>query len=234
MAGEITTSYGICLDIHPWSKTSHIVNWLTPAGKVSTIVKGALRAKSMFLGQYDLNYTCEILYYTNSKSDLHALRECSPVKLRAAMRDSYRALSLAGYVRNVVNALAPFGREAEDWFELADKTLDGISEAKETLLSLMVRFDLEILKLAGIEPDFSAFDNTAQYSEFSISEGRFVNKGKIMRISKNTAEYLSGNAGIEKNNEILLESCRVIGVYYTFHARPCLDLRRTALNLISK
>ena len=55
MAGETIKTEAICLDIRPWSRTSHVVSWLTPMGKVSTVVKGAVRAKSQFLGQYDLN-----------------------------------------------------------------------------------------------------------------------------------------------------------------------------------
>ena len=57
MAGETGKSEAICLDIRPWSRTSHVVEWLTPHGKIRTLVKGAVRPKSAFLGQYDLNYT---------------------------------------------------------------------------------------------------------------------------------------------------------------------------------
>ena len=68
MAGEIIKTHGIVLSIHPWSQTSHVVTWLTPDhGPVTTLVKGAVRPKSAFLGQYDLNYTCEIVYYADTR-----------------------------------------------------------------------------------------------------------------------------------------------------------------------
>ena len=58
MAGEIIKTQGIVLSIHPWSQTSHVVTWLTPDhGPVTTLVKGAVRTKSAFLGQYDLSAT---------------------------------------------------------------------------------------------------------------------------------------------------------------------------------
>ena len=49
MAGETTKTEAICLDIRPWSRTSHIVRWMTPEGPVTTVVKGAVRPKSAFL-----------------------------------------------------------------------------------------------------------------------------------------------------------------------------------------
>ena len=87
MAGEIIKTTGTVLAIHPWSRTSHVVAWLTPDhGVVSTLVKGAVRAKSAFLGQYDLFYTCDLLYYARASGDLHALREVTPRAMRVMRR----------------------------------------------------------------------------------------------------------------------------------------------------
>jgi phosphoesterase RecJ-like protein len=63
MAGETLKTLGIVLSIRPWSQTSHVVTWLTLNGVITTLVKGALRPKSAFIGQYDLFYTCELVYY---------------------------------------------------------------------------------------------------------------------------------------------------------------------------
>ena len=95
MAGETVKCEAICLDVRPWSRTSHVVSWLTPHGRIVTLVKGAVRPKSAFLGQYDLNYTCEIVWYRRAKGDLHALRECSPLVLRENLRGDWRALLAA-------------------------------------------------------------------------------------------------------------------------------------------
>ena len=87
MAGEIIKTQGIVLSIHPWSQTSHVVTWLTPDhGPVTTLVKGAVRTKSAFLGQYDLFYRCDLLYYARASGDLHALREVTPRNLRGIRR----------------------------------------------------------------------------------------------------------------------------------------------------
>ena len=100
MAGETLKTEAVCLRIYPWSRTSHIVHWLTPHGRLATVVKGATRPKSAFLGQYDLNYTCEIVYYLGSRGDLHALRECSPEIARASLRGNLAALLLADHMRS--------------------------------------------------------------------------------------------------------------------------------------
>ena len=124
MAGETTKTKGVCLNIYPWSKTSHIVSWLTPKGKITTSVKGAARPKSAFLGQYDLNYECEIVYYLGAKGDVHALRECAPTALREELRLNYKKLLLAEHFRAVAESLAPSGPDAENWFDLMTDSLD--------------------------------------------------------------------------------------------------------------
>ena len=150
MAGETVKTEAICLDIRPWSRTSHVVSWLTPTGKVATVVKGAVRAKSQFLGQYDLNYTCDIVYYARAKGELHALRECVPVEMREEMRGDYRKLALAGYMRRLVAELAPMGEECRAWYEELDGKLDycaSLTSGQETAspLSLLLWFELRAL-----------------------------------------------------------------------------------------
>ena len=108
MAGEIIKTQGIVLAIRPWSQTSHVVTWLTPDhGPVTTLVKGAVRAKSAFLGQYDLFYRCDLLYYARASGDLHALREVTPRSIRTHLRGDWRATH--GLVRKVMDLCAEEG-----------------------------------------------------------------------------------------------------------------------------
>ena len=124
MAGETIGSRAICLSIVPWSRTSHVVSWLAPRGKVTTVAKGAVRPKSWFLGQYDLNYTCDILYYAHGRGDIHALRDCVPVERRDALRDDFRALALAGYFRRLASDFAPQGPDSAAWHDALASALD--------------------------------------------------------------------------------------------------------------
>ena len=239
MAGETIKTEAICLDIRPWSRTSHVVSWLTPNGKVTTVVKGAVRPKSIFLGQYDLNYTCEILYYARAKGELHALRECVPVELREELRGDYRKLALAGYFRRLVAELAPMGEECRAWYGALRRGIDfcaSLTSGQETVspIGMMLGFELEVLRLSGLKPDFSDYDRGADWSAFSVETGTFdATKGRRIRISRDVAEYLANGAKNAKNPQTPLDAARVIGVFYQFHLDCASDVRRTVLEMIS-
>ncbi len=221
MAGETVKSEAVCLRIVPWSRTSHVVSWLTPSGKVATVVKGAARPKSAFLGQYDLNYTCEIVYYARARGELHALRECAPLETRDALRGSYRALVLADHFRALAEELSPAGPEAGDWLSLLSSALDGLASGRDDLLSAMLEFEIAALNLAGLSPELEA------------DEGSFTLRGeRKMPVSREVARCIRA-PGSEKNRQILLDAARVIGVFYSFHLDCALDARRTVLRLIS-
>ena len=232
MAGETVKTEAVCLAIYPWSQTSHVVTWLTPTGPVKTVVKGAVRSKSFFLGQYDLNYTCEILYYARGKGEIHALRECTPLNLREALRSDYRALALAGYFRHVAGELAPSGADAAAWYDLLRSSLDGMTGAA---LVDLVAFELEALRLAGLQPDFSGYDPSAEWSAFGIEGGSFaeVAGGHQVRISREVARFLMNPRRPIENPKIPLDAARVIGVFYQFHLDCASDVRRAVLKLIS-
>ncbi len=221
MAGETIKAQAICLRIIPWSRTSHIVQWLTPHGKIATVVKGAVRAKSAFLGQYDLNYTCDILYYARAKGELRALRECVPLELREELRANFKALVLADYVRANISELAPMGPDAADWYELLARTLDTLRTPEPDYLKILLRFELDTLRLAGLSPDLNT------------TSGAFTLRGeRRIPLNDEVANCLR-HIESEKNPKILLDAARVIGVFYTFHLDCAVETRRAVLKLIS-
>lgn len=231
MAGETIKSEAICLDIRPWSKTSHIVRWLTPKGKVATVVKGAERPKSFFLGQYDLNYTCDILYYARARGELHALRDCAPLARRDELRDDYRRLTMAGYARSLVAEFAPTGPDAEAWYRLLAQTLDALAGKDESgsvseddpsaRVVAMVAFELKVLHLLGLDPALEA------------ESGVFALRGeRTIPVSREVALFLRDPTRPVENRQIPLDAARVIGVFYQFHLEWSSDVRRTVLGMI--
>ena len=230
MAGETLKAEAICLDIRPWSRTSHVVSWLTSAGKILTVVKGAVRPKSSFLGQYDLNYTCEILYYARARGELHALRDCVPLELREGLRSNYKALALAGYFRQLVGELAPSGPDCRTWYELLSSSLSSLIPSPSSLIA----FELEILRLSGLLPDFSGVDRSAEWSAFSVETGTLgATEGRCIRVSRDVADYLCHPQQPVRNPQIPLDAARVIGVFYQFHLDCAFETRRTVLGMIS-
>ena len=226
MAGETVKSEATCLDIRPWSRTSHVVEWLTPRGKVLTLVKGAVRPKSAFLGQYDLNYTCELVYYVRSRGELHAIRECAPVRLREELRGDYRALALAGYFRRLAADFAPAGPDCVAWHEALSDALDRLCRRARTPMEAvgeLLRFELAVLGLLGLQPELEA------------ESGAFALRGeRRMPVDSEVAAYLRDPTRPVKNMRTPLDAARVIGVFYQFHLDCAVDVRRTVLGMVCK
>ena len=233
MAGEIIKTQGIVLAIRPWSQTSHVVTWLTPDhGPVATLVKGAVRAKSAFLGQYDLFYLCDLLYYARASGDLHALREVTPRNLRTHLRGDWRATALAAYAADLVKDLAPANAEAATWFSFLDSLLTRLENAGGSLQEL-VRLEMEILQLAGWAPDFSNMDPHAEWTPFAIDLGRCGEGARTVRLSPRTVSVLARPDAPGHALETVKDAVRFLGVFLSYHIERPPDIRRALVSLIS-
>jgi DNA repair protein RecO (recombination protein O) len=151
----IHTSHAIVLRVSPFSRTSHVVTWLTrDRGKIATVVKGATRPKSLFLGQYDLFYTCELLYYERERNGLHIIRECAPLRQRPAFRHNWRACAAASYASDLLSRTCLRGHDEAERFALAEHTLNMLEDTT-TPHVLVLWFELTLMHLLGLEPKLS-------------------------------------------------------------------------------
>ena len=233
MAGEIVKTEGIVLQISPWSRTSHVVTWLTPDyGPVTTLVKGAVRPKSAFLGQYDLFYTCDLLYYARAHGDLHALREVMPTCRRDAIRGRWRETSLAGYAADMMRDLTPSGSEAREWYMFLSRFLDDLAKEDGTLHQtcrrMLIRLEMGLLKLSGLAPDFSNMDPGAAWTEFSIDRGCCGSGVRTVRLTPTVVAALRGVPGAGEE-----EAVRFLGIFLAYHLERPIDVRRSLVSLIS-
>lgn len=252
MAGEIIKTDGIVLAIHPWSRTSHIVTWLTPDhGCVTTLVKGAVRPKSAFLGQYDLFYTCDLLYYARARGDLHALRETTPRNLREGLRGRWRETAVAGYAAGLVKDLVPANGESAAWFAFLDSLLtrlesrggaqlvatdpgsSGGTRSCASALQELVRLEMEILKLAGWSPDFSGMDKSADWTPFAIDHGRCGDGARTVRLSPRTVAVLTRPDAPSHAPETVEDAVRFLGVFLSYHLDMPPDVRRSLVTLLT-
>ena len=229
MASELVKTKAIVLRIIPWSRTSHVVTWATPIGVVTTLVKGAVRAKSAFLGQYDLNYLCEMIYYARPSSEMTILKDVTCLERHDALRSDFRSLVLAEYLRHLVEKFCPLGPEAEGWFTFLERTLERFPAPN--LLAEMLEIELSVLSLAGLSPDFTGC--VEPWSPFYLEEGSFRGHStRQMPVSPRVAQCLTHPLA-EKNLTILLDAARLLGVYYNYHLEFPLNSRRTVLKLIA-
>ena len=234
MAGEIIKTDGIVLAIHPWSRTSHIVTWLTPDhGCVTTLVKGAVRPKSAFLGQYDLFYTCDLLYYARARGDMHALRETTPRNLRESLRGRWRETAIAGYAAGLVKDLAPANGESAAWFEFMSSLLDRLETHSLIPLLELVRLEMDILRLAGWSPDFSGMDKSADWTPFAIDHGRCGDGTRTVRLSSRTVAVLARPDASGHAQETVEDAVRFLGVFLSYHLDTPPDVRRSLVTLLT-
>lgn len=246
MAGEILRTQGIVLAIHPWSRTSHVVTWLTPDhGVVSTLVKGAVRPKSAFLGQYDLFYICDLLYYARPSGELHALREVKPTVLHDELRGHWRETSLAGYASMLIKDHAPPDHESSSWYSFLTRFLSELSllasnrssgatlaSGSTLLLRKLVALEMGILCLAGLRPDFSELDPAAIWTPFAIDRGRCGNGTRTVRITPQTVIALTRPDARTTTDDAICDAIRFLGVFLSFHLTAQPEIRRSLVKML--
>lgn len=146
----------IVLRCAPTGNTSRVVTWLTERrGRISTVLKGALRPRSPFLGQYDLFYTCELVYYRRAGRSVYIARECCPLKLRPRLRHDWKACALASYCVDLALRTAPAQAPQSFLYHWLNEALDeaaGHGGSEE----LMFWLELQLLAQLGLAPRLSA------------------------------------------------------------------------------
>ena len=234
MAGETHKTTALVLDIRPWSRTSHIVTWLTPErGPIATLVKGAVRPKSAFLGQYDLFYTCELVYYVRAKGELHAIREASPIAAREHLRGRFRATALASYASYLVKEHCPHSSEASQWHGFLCRFLDGL-EGGFDFGRKMVTLETAFLEMAGLSPDFSEADFTKSTVPFSIDLGRAGTGAKTVQLPSGAARLLAEDGECADrvfNAADVTAAIRFLGLFMRYHIDAPPEIRRNTLLL---
>lgn len=171
---------GIILRTRPLTETSLIVVWLTEeCGRVSTVAKGARRAKSPFIGKLDLYYEGEFTFARSRRSDLHTLREVVLRETNRGLRENLHWLGQAAYFGVLI--------------ELATETETPIPEVHGLLRGTLAElprhapdpkttfaFELKLLSLLGFEPDFAR----AGISEEARSTGRILQESSWEEIAR--------------------------------------------------
>src|SRR5689334_15387363 len=94
---------GVVLRTYPLTETSLIVHWLThDFGRIATVARGALRAKSSFRGKLDLFHRCDLLFTRSRRSELHTLKEVELLDTHPALRRDYERLQKAVYAAALI------------------------------------------------------------------------------------------------------------------------------------
>ncbi|MDD4103201.1 MAG: DNA repair protein RecO [Kiritimatiellae bacterium] len=253
------------LQIRPWSKTSHMVTWLTPEyGRIVTAVKGACRPKSAFLGQYDLFYTCDLLFYRRERDGVHSIRECSPSALREPLRRCWRSAAAAAYLADLTARVTVSHQEAAAVYDLLNRTLDALPRApRHDLKALILRYEVNLLAKLGLAPNLDLCPHChtpdRQWLRFSMTSGRFAcphlaaAAGEsavalhrdvrqlfltmLDRLTDTADGDILRHSETDKNRpppHLLLGLSRFLGMFITFHLEVPPAVRRVAFELLDK
>lgn len=142
----------IVLRQHPYTETSRVVTWLTPdRGRLNTLIKGAMRPKSGFLGQFDLFYTCELLYYARAGDGLPIARELAPLSTRPTLRTDWRACAVASYLCALVSRAMPAQAARRDLYDWLESALDDLA-ARGGSAPALCGYELSLLQRLGLAP----------------------------------------------------------------------------------
>ncbi len=151
----IVKTHAIVLRIFPFSETSRVVTWLTSDyGKISTLMKGSQRYNSLFLGQFDFFYTCQLLFYLRNYQGIHIVKECSPLELRASFRTLWKATACASYVADIASRICPFHAPHKEIYQWLESALDFFA-VQHSLKKGLFWFELKLLEAMGLSPQFN-------------------------------------------------------------------------------
>jgi DNA repair protein RecO (recombination protein O) len=149
-------SLAIVLRMVEFSETSLVVTLFTESlGKISALAKGARRPKSPFESALDLLAVCRIVFLHKTTDTLDLLTEA---KLERRFRSATRELSrlYAGYyISELLHDLTDSSDPHPELFHAADQALLGLDQG-EAVPSLVVRFELTMLRSLGLLPSLDA------------------------------------------------------------------------------
>ena len=248
----------IVLRISPYSRTSHVTTWLSPThGRVTTVVKGACRPNSAFLGQYDLFTTCELLFYRRDHEGVHAIRECSPLETRDSLRADWRRICTASYLCDLTSRAIHAGQECAILYRLLGEVLDTLC-AVPADADLILRYELSLLNHLGLMPQLIVCPlcHTPEkpWARFALGSGRVVcthtgaaSPGEpTVTIHSGAIDYLSNASrdacAAERTghpprfgdaaSHLSLGSRRFLGIFIRFHLETPSAPRRLAFELL--
>jgi DNA repair protein RecO (recombination protein O) len=137
-------AHGLILRTRPFTETSLIVNWLTPNfGRISTVAKGARRAKSIFRGKLDLFYEGDF-----------SLREIVLRETNATLRHDLGYLHQASYCATLIEQTTEIQTPLPEIYELYFGFLRALPQQPPKPRTVFA-FEFKLLQILGLSPDIA-------------------------------------------------------------------------------
>jgi len=178
----IIKTEAITLRVAPFSNTSHVVTWLTPKhGKIATVVKGACRPKSLMMGQYDIGFLCELLFYERERNGIHIIKECAVIDARETIRGNWQLTAALSYLCHLASIVTPEAGHAPELYSLLRQSLSLLADLPPQQRRLFLAwFEFRLLSTLGVPPLLtdctlcSAAVETQEGALFAAAYGGFI------------------------------------------------------------
>lgn len=193
----IESATGVVLRTLKYGETSLIVRWLTTElGRVSTLAKGARRAKSTFAGKLDLFVQADFTFSRSRRSDLHTLREMAACEFHRPMREDVGRLQSAAYCTALLEQTTETETPLPGLFELFIDILGQLS-ASGPRPRLIFAFELKLLDALGLSPSLTGTSLKAPTRELlhTLSQGDWKTIQALQPSAKSVKElstFLNG------------------------------------------
>ncbi|HEX8286821.1 MAG TPA: DNA repair protein RecO [Pyrinomonadaceae bacterium] len=151
---------GLILKTYSLAEADKIIVFLTQShGTVRGVAKGAKRLKSKFGGSLEPFSISQISYFQKEERELVSIRESELVKSYFASASDPLFLQKFAYIAELLTEFAPPQDPNERLYRMVKVCLEAASEIRENLESIVLYFELWLLRLGGYLPDWSRCDN---------------------------------------------------------------------------
>jgi DNA repair protein RecO (recombination protein O) len=158
----LTKDLAICIRALDYSETSQIVTFFTRAtGKISAIAKGSKRPKSAFDGPIEMLSFGRIVFSNSNREKLAVLTEFEQQPGFTLLNDNLFALNCclfgAELLSNLTNDYDPHHELFDYFLQFLQNTNEqrATSDEHQGALSLLILFQLALLKEVGLQPILS-------------------------------------------------------------------------------
>ena len=157
----LTKDLAVCIRAVDYSETSQIVTFFTKAtGKISAIAKGSKRPKSAFDGPIEILSHGKIVFSDKKKETLATLTEFESASGTAGFVGLHKnlfAINCCFFAAELLNSLT---HDYDPHPELFESFLQFLQDANEKenndrIMSLLIIFQLALLKEVGLQPILS-------------------------------------------------------------------------------
>ncbi|MBI4971806.1 MAG: DNA repair protein RecO [Candidatus Omnitrophica bacterium] len=144
--------------------TSLIVTLFTrDFGKMKVVVKGVRKEGSSDLVHFEVLNHIDIVFYEKARAELHLLSESFLIDPILELRNSFRTYTFGCYLAELVDALFEIHEPSPKIFDFLLETLKRITS--RNISCEVLKFELGILKAAGLSPGINACVRCAKSSD---------------------------------------------------------------------